>query len=92
MEVAEYGNTTIIITTHYIEEARQANRVGLMRNGRILAEANPLDLVEKYEEPASVCFRDDLRKKEFRFGIRVTVHGQGWFSLSDFRRCFSEVV
>ena len=27
---------TILITTHYIEEARQANTVGLMRNGRFL--------------------------------------------------------
>ena len=24
-------STTIVITTHYIEEARQANRVGMMR-------------------------------------------------------------
>ena len=50
MEVAEYGNTTIIITTHYIEEARQANMVGLMRNGRILAESSPEQLLQKYDE------------------------------------------
>ena len=50
LEIAEYGNTTIIVTTHYIEEARQANMVGLMRNGRILAESNPEELVQKYDE------------------------------------------
>ena len=50
LEVAEYGNTTIIVTTHYIEEARQANMVGLMRNGRILTESNPEVLVQKYDE------------------------------------------
>lgn len=29
-----FKGVTIIITTHYIEEARQANTVGLMRNGK----------------------------------------------------------
>jgi ABC-type multidrug transport system ATPase subunit len=32
---------TILITTHYIEEAKQANVVGLMRNGTLLAEDVP---------------------------------------------------
>ena len=32
---------TIVITTHYIEEAKQANVVGLLRNGRLLAEDPP---------------------------------------------------
>ena len=40
--------TTILITTHYIEEARQASVVGLMRNGYLLAEENPVKLMENY--------------------------------------------
>ena len=40
--------TTILITTHYIEEARQASVVGLMRNGFLLAEENPVKLMENY--------------------------------------------
>ena len=39
--------TTIIITTHYIEEARQAKRVGLMREGKLLCEGEPETLVNK---------------------------------------------
>src|SRR5437868_6072354 len=39
---------TIIITTHYIEEARNANIVGLMRSGKILAEDNPQVLLNRY--------------------------------------------
>ncbi len=42
--------TTIVITTHYIEEARQANRVGMMRFGKMLAEGAPADLLEQYEK------------------------------------------
>ncbi|KAI5716491.1 hypothetical protein M8J76_007450 [Diaphorina citri] len=40
---------TIIITTHYIEEARQANTVGLMRQGVLLAEDSPEVLISRYE-------------------------------------------
>ncbi|OTF77599.1 hypothetical protein BLA29_009003 [Euroglyphus maynei] len=36
---------TVIVTTHYIEEARQANVVGLMRQGRLLAENSPDQLM-----------------------------------------------
>ena len=33
--------TTTIITTHYVEEARGAAKVGFMRDGRLLAEDSP---------------------------------------------------
>ncbi|XP_023241752.1 ABC transporter G family member 23-like [Centruroides sculpturatus] len=39
---------TIIITTHYIEEARQANMVGLLRRGRLLAHADPETLMKEH--------------------------------------------
>ncbi|XP_025018058.1 ABC transporter G family member 20 [Tetranychus urticae] len=39
---------TVIITTHYIEEARQANVVGLMRHGHLLAENAPEELLRQY--------------------------------------------
>lgn len=42
---------TIIIVTHYIEEAANSDRVGLMRNGRLLAEDNPKALMARYQEP-----------------------------------------
>lgn len=40
--------TTIIITTHYIEEARQADFLGFMRKGRIIEENKPEALMTKY--------------------------------------------
>lgn len=39
---------TVIITTHYIEEARGAETVGLMRKGQLLAEESPSTLLERY--------------------------------------------
>lgn len=39
---------TVVITTHYIEEARSANLVGLMRRGRILVQESPQLLLDKY--------------------------------------------
>ncbi len=39
-EIAKNG-TSIIITTHYIDEAGKADRVGLMRDGILLAEDTP---------------------------------------------------
>ncbi|XP_069035992.1 ABC transporter G family member 20 isoform X2 [Lepisosteus oculatus] len=41
VEIVKDGQVSVIITTHYIEEARQASVVGLMRHGRLLAEAPP---------------------------------------------------
>ncbi|XP_025415785.1 ABC transporter G family member 23-like [Sipha flava] len=38
---------TIIITTHYIEEAHQAHTIGLMRNGVLIEEASPEELLIK---------------------------------------------
>eukprot|EP00118_Oscarella_pearsei_P017298 m.170566 g.170566 ORF g.170566 m.170566 type:complete len:414 (+) comp39044_c0_seq2:14-1255(+) len=47
-QVASQSKTTIMITTHYIEEARQADMVGLMRDGKILAEAEPNFLMQEH--------------------------------------------
>ncbi|XP_026813048.1 ABC transporter G family member 23-like [Rhopalosiphum maidis] len=43
---AEEGKT-IIITTHYIEEARQAHTIGMMRGGILLAEDSPETLIAR---------------------------------------------
>jgi ABC-2 type transport system ATP-binding protein len=36
--------TTVIITTHYMDEADHCTRVGLLRQGRLIAEGRPDDL------------------------------------------------
>eukprot|EP00057_Strongylocentrotus_purpuratus_P029715 XP_011684189.1 PREDICTED: ABC transporter G family member 23-like [Strongylocentrotus purpuratus] len=51
LQFAQTGKTTIILTTHYIEEARNADVVGLMRNGKLLAEEDPQVLIRTYNFP-----------------------------------------
>ncbi|XP_018577430.1 ABC transporter G family member 23 isoform X2 [Anoplophora glabripennis] len=41
VEITTKGMVSVIITTHYIEECRQAHKIGLMREGRLLAEESP---------------------------------------------------
>ncbi|XP_028178988.1 ABC transporter G family member 23 isoform X2 [Ostrinia furnacalis] len=48
VRITSSGDKTVIITTHYIEEARQAHSIGLMRSGRLLAEESPQALLTKY--------------------------------------------
>lgn len=39
--------TTILITTHYMDEARRCDRIGFMRRGNLIAEGKPTELLEK---------------------------------------------
>lgn len=48
VSLATNEGITTIITTHYIEETRQANVIGFMRKGSVLAEGTPNDLMIKY--------------------------------------------
>jgi ABC-type multidrug transport system ATPase subunit len=58
--------TTIIITTHYIEEARQASVVGLMRHGKLMAQDCPTSLLKRHhletleEVFLKLCIKDAL--------------------------------
>lgn len=40
------GGTTVIITTHYMDEARNCDRVGFMRQGKLIAEGVPVQLMK----------------------------------------------
>ncbi|XP_031334552.1 ABC transporter G family member 23-like isoform X1 [Photinus pyralis] len=47
LELSCKSNTTVILTTHYIDEARQANTVALLREGVLLSEEAPDALLSR---------------------------------------------
>ncbi|XP_035712364.1 ABC transporter G family member 20 isoform X2 [Folsomia candida] len=40
--------TTIIVTTHYTEEARRFNKIGIMRKGRLIGDDSPNNLIHMH--------------------------------------------
>lgn len=66
--LAQTEKITVVITTHYIEEARQANVVGLMRHGKLLAEDSPDNLMAQHgmdnleDVFLKLCISDSSRK------------------------------
>jgi len=40
---------SIIVTTHYLDEAERADRIALMNKGRIVEEGKPFDMVNNFE-------------------------------------------
>ncbi|CAL8093569.1 unnamed protein product [Orchesella dallaii] len=64
-QLATESKTTVLITTHYIEETRQSDMIGVMRNGKILVEKHPDVLLEQYNQEfledvvLTLCHSDD---------------------------------
>ncbi|GLV42002.1 uncharacterized protein CBL_05040 [Carabus blaptoides fortunei] len=48
VEITTKKNMCVIITTHYIEECRYAHRIGLMRQGKLMAEESPQALISRF--------------------------------------------
>lgn len=49
VEITKTKNVTVLLSTHYIEEARQSTCVGVMRNGMMIAEDAPNNILRQYE-------------------------------------------
>ena len=88
-EVRQRGGTTVFLTTHYLEEAEDADRICIIHRGRIVsmgsAEDIKADLVEDYvaiEAEDRETLADELNQQGFEFsddpdsaGFRVAVRG-----------------
>lgn len=49
IEITSKNNVTVLLSTHYIEEARQSTHIGLMRNGVQIAEDTPSNILRAME-------------------------------------------
>ena len=47
-DIRKTQGTTVFLTTHYMEETADADRVVILDNGKILANATPLELKNRY--------------------------------------------
>jgi ABC-2 type transport system ATP-binding protein len=83
-ELADRG-TAVLVTTHYLEEAEQCNRLGLMVAGELVAEGNPAQIkaaqtghvleymVDQPQRAADVLRIDGERWRVALFGDRLHV-------------------
>jgi ABC-2 type transport system ATP-binding protein len=64
-ETIQTSKITIIITTHYIEEAIRANEVGIMREGKLLAVDAPRNILQNLQSDTledaflNLCNKED---------------------------------
>jgi ABC-type multidrug transport system ATPase subunit len=68
VELARDRNVTILLSTHYIEEARQSNQIGLMRNGVLIAEDSP-------EQIMLMCDTNDMDEAFLRLSQKQEICG-----------------
>jgi ABC-2 type transport system ATP-binding protein len=71
-EVRSVEGTTIFLTTHYLEEAEEADRVCVIDHGRIAVDATPAELKQKLLERALIVDardRDGLRAELMSLGL-----------------------
>ena len=56
--LATVGGITILVSTHYMDEAQHCDRLGLMQDGKLIALDSPTALIEKAQQgagPLLVC-------------------------------------
>ncbi|GLV42003.1 oskyddad [Carabus blaptoides fortunei] len=70
VEITTKKNISVIITTHYIEECRYAHRIGLMRQGKLMAEESPQALISRFRT-------DTLEEVFLNLSIRQTESTMG---------------
>ena len=77
------SGTTIFLTTHYLEEAEQADRICIIDHGKVVAEGTPAALKAELSREYVIVDADDrghLRLELDRLDLRPT--GEGPFAIA----------
>ncbi|WP_017587934.1 ATP-binding cassette domain-containing protein [Nocardiopsis ganjiahuensis] len=100
-ELNELGGTTVLMTTHYLEEAENCDRIAIIDGGRVVTSGSPAELKacigqDRVEVVARApeALRNELRDK---LGVHPVVEGDTvWFTVEQGRlfvpRLFSETT
>lgn len=81
-----------MITTHYIEEAGAAYKVGLMRDGRLLAESRPEELLQQFNTNSyetvflNLC-QNDSQQDPLENELKINNHSSHDVKLSRWPLC-----
>jgi ABC-2 type transport system ATP-binding protein len=86
-QLADRG-TAVLVTTHYLEEAEQCNRVGFMSLGKLIAEGTPSQVKESQHGHLIEARVDDVSRAMRALGAasdpwRVSVFGDRLHVVSD---------
>ncbi len=82
VRLSEERGTTILITTHYIDEAKESTAVGVMRYGRLLVEQDPAQLLQRFNTTSletvvlELCKKDSNESDEKDMGDTNTSAGR----------------
>ena len=66
-ELRKSANLTVFLTTHYMEETKDANRVVIIDHGHILVNDTPINLKEKYTKNYLKIYIDKNSEIEKKF-------------------------
>lgn len=70
------GNTTVVLTTHYIEEAEKlCDRVAVMDKGRLIALDKPENLIETVGRDVIILEGENLEKLAEKISYRFVLEG-----------------
>ncbi len=75
------GGTTVLVSTHYMEEAEYCNRVLLMNRGRLVALGAPAELRTAFDEPIFAVRTDDAPR-----AVEALQHAPGVLEAAMFGR------
>ena len=75
-EISRERKMTILLTTHYLEEAERSDYMIILNKGNIVAQGSPYDLKQQYVRKSCYLYTDNpeaLNEKLKREGIESTI-------------------
>ena len=77
------SGTTIFLTTHYLEEAEEADHICIIDQGRIVSFGTPLDIKKDLVQEYVLVDADDRRRlREELARLELPVEGEGPFKIT----------